>query len=583
MKKNDTIYQIKQRINIIELVRKYVDIKHNGPRWTAPCPFHQETKPSFHVDEEKGLFYCFGCQASGDLFDFYARINGLDFKDTVAQLALELGVPMTPLKERTPAQNKELIESKNLRQNIFRMYELAGKYFINNLKHNEAANCRTYIEHRKISPEIIEKFGLGFAFKDWQGLAQYLQRAGFKQQDAIASGLLATSSKGGNAYDRFRGRLIFPIYSLAQKIVAFGGRIIGDEDEAKYINSSDSPIYKKGEHLYGLAQARQSITIKNNALLTEGYMDVLTLHQFGYTHAVGVLGTALTPEQVKRLSGFTKSIILLFDGDNAGRKAAMRACEMFLTRGLACRVVILPEGEDIDSLLHNLGPATFETLLNDAPDGLDFCIGTLRKQAPSEQVDWARKFLQQVEIEELKSPFTSKIAMGLQLTEQSLRQNILKTQMFKQARNDGSTVKTGLNSKPLTPLAMRDKQIMMYAVRYPHRLNDLRNLGADMALNSDIAHQLWNKIEQFGPENVFYELNEREKTFWVACCTGEAPPTDEGDKELKSLAEALDNFAKTTQKSSISAALRENARTGDFSADLEYLQVLQDSLGRKHE
>ncbi len=583
MQRNDTIRQIKQQLNIVDLVRRYVDLKRNGPRWSAPCPFHQETKPSFHVDEEKGLFYCFGCQASGDLFDFYGRINGFDFKETLEQLALELSIEIKPWKGQKNQNNSDLQARKTLRQNTMRMYELATQHFSNNLKLDESAVCRSYMKDRKISPEIITKFGLGYAKKDWQSLAQFLKRSGFSDNDGINSGLLAKSEKTGRAYDRFRGRLIFPIYSLAEKVIAFGGRIIENEDEAKYINSSDSPIYKKGEHLYGLAQARRGITIKNNVLLTEGYMDVLTLHQFGYTHAVGVLGTALTPEQVKRLSGFTKNIVLLFDGDNPGRKAAMRACEMFLTRGLTCTVVLLPEGEDIDSLLHSQGTQAFEDLLAKAPDGLNFCMDVLRKQSPTEQVDWARNFLQQIDITELKSPFASKLAAGLQLTEQSLRQNVATTQL-NSTRQKAQNNMTGAHGRPLSPLAMRDKQIMMYAVRYPHRLKDVQNLGADMALNSEVARELWHKIEMFGPEDVFYELNAREKTFWVSCRTGDSPPMDDnGDKELKSLAEALEDFANHTQKSSISAALRENARIGDFSADLEYLKVLQESLGRKHE
>ncbi len=584
MQKNDTIRQIKQRLNIVDVVRRYVDLKRNGPRWSAPCPFHQETKPSFSVDEEKGLFYCFGCQASGDLFDFYGRINGLDFRETLEQLALELSIPLSTWNGQKGKSSKELNAGKTARQNALRMYELAGHYFINNLNDPEGANCLKYINDRQLSPEIVKSFGLGWAHKDWQGLANYLKRAGFSEKDGITAGLLASSEKSGRAYDRFRGRLIFPIYSLAQKIIAFGGRIIGDEDEAKYINSSDSPIYKKGEHLYGLAQARRGITIKNSTLLTEGYMDVLTLHQFGYTNAVGVLGTALTPEQVKRLAGFTKNIILLFDGDNAGRKAALRACEMFLTRGLSCKVVLLPEGEDIDSLLHSHGVDAFENLMSKAPEGLTFCMDALRKTAPSEQVEWARNFIQQVEIDEIRSPLASALSKGLQLAESDFRLNIAGTKARTDGKKFGQNSMTGPRGKPLTPHAMRDKQIMMYVVRYPHKLGDVRALGADMALSTGVARNLWDKIEQFGPEDVFHELDEREKTFWVQCRTGEAPPMDDdGVKELKSLAEALNEFAKNTQKSSISAALRENARIGDFNADLEYLQVLQESLGRKHE
>ncbi len=582
MERKDAVRHIKQKLNIVTVISRYVELKRNGPRWVAPCPFHQETKPSFSVNEEEGLFYCFGCQASGDLFDFYGRINGLDFKESLEQLALEVGVqldayPNTQGRQYTQSA-QEIRKEQSSRQQILRMYELAGAHFIANLKDTVGEQCRTYIQKRALSQEIIAQFGLGFAQKEWQALANTLHRAGFSEKSALASGLLARSEKTGRAYDRFRGRLIFPIRSLSNQIIAFGGRIIGNEDEAKYINSSDSPIYKKGDHLYGLAQARRSITLKGKALLTEGYMDVLTLHQYGYTNAVGVLGTALTPEQVKRLSGFTSNFVLLFDGDRAGRKAALRSAEMLLIRGLACKVVLLPEGEDIDSLLHSQGTQAFEDLQAIAPDGLKFCIDVLRDLAPRETVEWARNFLKKVEIQELISQYASQLATWLQLSEVTLRETAAKAQWHKNA-SEHSTPQGNI----LSPHAMRDRQIMMYAVRYPHRLEDLRTHGADLALISDVARELWNKIEEFGPEEVIYQLNEREKCFWVQCRTGEAPPRDQGDKELQSLEKALNDFAVATQKSSLSAALRENARKGDFEADLDYLRVLQETLGRDNE
>ncbi len=611
MDRKQAIRHIKDRVNIVDIVRRYVDLKRNGPRWAAPCPFHQETKPSFSVNEEEGLFYCFGCQASGDIFEFYGRINGLDFGETLEQLALEAGIILDAWKPNNKnmqsAQGSSPADAKrkqSARQNMFRMYALAESHFVTNLNNDDGKVCRQYMQGRQLSQEIIDKFSLGWAKKDWQALATVLQRAGFQEKDAIEAGLLGRSDKTNRGYDRFRGRLIFPIRSLANQVIAFGGRIIGDEDEAKYINSSDSLIYKKGDQLYGLAQARSGISAKGHVLLTEGYMDVLTLHQFGYTHAVGVLGTALTPEQIKRLSGFTSTIILLFDGDRAGRKAALRSCEMLLTKGLKCTVVLMPEGEDIDSLLHSQGVEAFETLQKQAPEGLTFCIQTLRNMAPKESVDWAKAFLQKVEIPELISSYTSKLATGLQLAEDALRRSVIQNRhnALKNLPKDAPSrqerpeyddaplqnpyqQQAGMASGPekarkLTPLAMRDKQIMMYAVRYPHRLQDLRNMGADLALNSDVARQLWKKIEAFDPDEIFSQLSEREKKFWVQSRTGEAAPRDTGDKELLSLEKELEDMQATLQKTSLCAALRENANLGDFEADLDYLRVLQETLRR---
>lgn len=576
MLSKDAIRAIKERLNIVDVVRRYVELKRNGPRWVAPCPFHQETKPSFSVNEEQGMFYCFGCHASGDIFDFYGRINGLDFKESLEQLAAEAGISI----ERGPGnalRQGEERQRRTARQQMLRMYELAAGHFGAALKSPEAAQCREYIEKRGLSWDMVQRFGLGWARREWQSLADALRRAGFDVRLAVDAGLLGLSGNG-RPYDRFRGRLIFPIKSLSNQIIAFGGRIIADEDEAKYINSADTPIYKKGEHLYGLAQARRGIAAKGRILLTEGYMDVLTLHQFGYDNAVGVLGTALTPEQIKRLSGFASQLTLLFDGDRAGRKAALRSCEMLLARGLSCSVALMPEGEDIDSLLRGAGVEAFESLQAKAPDGLRFCVDVLRALAPRETVEWARNFLRQVEMPELVSPYASRLAGHLQLEESELRRGLA-------AQRENHKGRPGRKALPGTGARqnMRDVQIMIYAVRYPERLADLRAMGADLVLQSASARQFWDIIEEWGADEAPYHLNGRQKNFWFAQRGAESAPRDNGDRELEFLRRHLDAYYESAQKTSLSAALRVNTGRGDFEADLEYLRALQETLEKGHE
>ena len=578
MQSRDAIRVIKERLNIVDVVRRYVELKRNGPRWVAPCPFHQETKPSFSVNEEKGLFYCFGCQASGDLFDFYGRINGLDFRDTLEQLAAELGIDIERGGRFSGGESRQR-ERQSERQAMLRMHELAAAHFAEALRGPDGGECRAYIEKRGLSDEIVARFGLGWAGRGWQSLTDSLRRAGFNLGQAAQAGLLGTSGSG-RAYDRFRGRLIFPIRSLSNQIIAFGGRIIGGEDEAKYINSADTPIYKKGEHLYGLAQARRAIAASGEAMLTEGYMDVLTLHQFGYANAVGVLGTALTPEQVKRLSGFASRLLLLFDGDRAGRKAALRSCEMLLTRGLSCRVVLMPEGEDIDSLLRGQGKEAFEALQAKAQEGLRFCVDALRALAPRESVEWARDFLGHVEVPELVSPYASSLSRQLQISEEELRRGAAVRLDARGGRQGPAPAATqALRARQ----NMRDVQIMIYAVRYPERLADLRELGADLALRSAGARRFWDIIEEWGAEETPYHLDERQKKFWFAQRGPDKPPLETGDWELECLRRDLETYYDRTKKSSISAALRENTGNSDFAADLEYLRALKETLENGHE
>lgn len=572
MVRNDAVQIVKERVDFVEIVSRYVQLRPNGARLVGPCPFHHETKPSFSVNPEEKLFYCFGCQESGDVFDFYGKINGLDFRETLEQLALEAGVDLERL--HGPHDTGKARQAQSKRQQFLRMYQAAAQHFIRNLATPQAEECRAYMDKRGIPPDMAATFGLGWSMRAWQHLADALKRNGFSEALAIESGLLGKSEKTGRGYDRFRGRLMFPIHNLSRQVIAFGGRIIGGEDEAKYINSVDSPIYKKGDHLYGLAQARQGIGKKGRALLTEGYMDVLTLHQFGYNNAVGVLGTALTPEQVKRLSGFTSSLTLLFDGDNAGRKAALRSAAMLLARGLACQVVLLPEGEDIDSLLRSAGPEAFDTLARNAPDGLKFCTDVVREWAPREMVAWARDFLQKVELPELVSPIISHMTQHLGIAEQELRARLGQT-----VSRRAAPAPTGAAPRK-SPLAERDRQILLFAVRYPGRLPDVREYGADLALTTPMGKALWHKLETFNETEIIHHLDAKERAFWVRSRT-EGPPLDNGDREFAALQQYLQNFDTTAQRKAFTDALRANARTGDFDTDMEYLRALHETLGNK--
>jgi DNA primase len=563
MQRNNAVRAVKERLSLADIARRYVDLRRSGSRWTAPCPFHQETKPSFSIDEEKGTFHCFGCNASGDIFDFYGRLNGLDFKESLEQLAAEAGVELGAGGDGRGAK-------PDGRQRILRMYEFAAGHYRNNLSAGKTGPGRAYMEKRGIDENTAERFGLGYAPPAWRNLADALRRGGFDEALAARVGLLGKSEKN-TYYDRFRGRLIFPIRNPSNRTIAFGGRIVEGDDEAKYINSADSEIYKKGDHLYALPQARRSIAERGRALLTEGYMDVLTLHRFGYEHAVGVLGTALTPEQAKRLSGFTSRVVLLFDGDAAGRKAAQRACEMLLPRGFECRVALLPQGEDIDSLLRSRGAESFEAVLREAPQGLRFCMDALRGRAPRDLVAWARNFLKScAELPELYSRFASELAGGLGLTEESLRN------AAPERRKNGA----GDKAEPASiggPDAVFEREILRFAVRYPRRCAALREAGADLFLKSSPARALWEKFFAHPSDELMHCLNEREKAFWVRCRAGEAPPLDNEEGELRPLLRKLAARHKKTAGSSVSAALREAAATGDFETNMEYIVALRET------
>lgn len=569
MQFGEAIKAIKERLDIAEIVRRYVELRpQGGAKFVAPCPFHQETRPSFSVDAGKGFFYCFGCQASGDLISFYARINGLELKEAVAQLADEAGILIDA--GAAWGNGKAARAERTQKQAMLAMQNAAADFFAANLVRPQGRECINYLRSRGVPKDISERFGLGWADRDWHTLDQHLKRLGYNPGLAHASGLLGQANSGA-CYDRFRGRLMFPIRNLSNQVIAFGGRIIADEDEAKYINTSDTPIYSKKDHLYGLSLARRGISAKGHALLTEGYMDVLTLHQFGFDNSVGVLGTALTEEQIKRLSGFTSHIGLLFDGDRAGRKAALRAAEMLLCRGLSCEVILLPEGEDIDSLLKGQGPDAFEKLRSHAPDGLAYCINTLRALAPREAINWARNFISRMQVPELVASYASRLAQKLGISESEFRSNLLP-----QAGR-----RTPTENKAL--LCDRDTQIMVFAVRYPERLEDLRNIGADLALTQQRSREFWDLIERYGPEEVIYHLDERQRKFWQERRNPPSPPLDKAELELSCLKRELDRFYAASHAASLQTALSDGASESDFASDLQYLHAIRDVMRSRNE
>lgn len=579
---------IKARLNIADLVRRYVALQRHGSRWVAPCPFHQETKPSFSVNEEEGFFHCFGCQASGDIFDFYARINGLEFREALEHLAGEAGVT---LEARGGKSAKDSSDVAQTRRTFFSMYELAAGYYARNRNSPEGAACREYIAKRRLAPEIQEQFGLGWSSRGWQGLAGTLKRAGFSADAAVQAGLLSPSDRGA-PYDRFRGRLMFPIKNLTGHTIAFGGRIIDpEEDAAKYINSADSPIYKKGDHLYGLFQARRAISAKKFAMLTEGYMDVLTLHQYGYANACGVLGTALTPEQIKRLAGFCSTVELLFDGDGPGRNAALRGAAMAAAKGMRCKVVLLPEGEDIDSLLHESGAGAFEKLRESAPDGLDFCIRTLAGESPREAVEWVKNFLRQVEQPELLSAYVSKLARGLDLDEAGLRRDLPVSGMAAGSGNSPVVTRNPSFSRPgmeHVPDRGMEAELIRYVVRNPRHFPVLRDHGAELLLDAAFYRELWARIAAAAPgyaaEDVFSNLADAQREFWVTTrMNGPAPSADEPEKQERELAEIcdrLDGIASERQSKTCLQAIRQTSSGAEY--DIALLKAMTEAARRKH-
>lgn len=569
MAANDAVELIKQRISIVDLIGRYIPLRQMGNRFVAPCPFHQETKPSFNVTPD-GRFYCFGCQKSGDIFTFMMEYHGLSFRDALEQLSQEAGVDLAAFGPRR--QHPGAARQKNRKKDLLLMYRLAQGHFVANLEGPDGAACRKYMAERGISPELARRFGLGWAKDGWHDLASFLQAKGCDLNLAMEGGLLGKSSKTGKPYDPFRARLMFPIRNTGSETIAFGGRIIDKaSDAAKYINSQDSPIYKKGEHLYGLDLAAKAIRVNKKVYLTEGYMDVLSLHQYGFENSVGGLGTALTDQQVQRILGYGPQVNLLYDGDNAGRKAAMAAATKFLSRGASVKVILQPEGEDIDTLLRGKGPDFFRELCDKAMPGLRFCVETLYGVAPRDALEWCRTFIRGMQIPELVSPTISYLSRWLNFDEQSLRDGLV--QDMSQAPRANQAQDKAISAT----LPHIEREILRTAIRYPGHARDIRDMGADILLKSPMASALWNKILEQG-ENAGYELEGEARILWDRHRGLEAPPCKNPEAELGALKKSLDKYLHSIQKSSFSALLRQSDAQGDYSAGMHVLDTLQEPL-----
>jgi len=556
------IAQIKARLRIEDVIGRHVELRPAGSRLVAPCPFHQETKPSFSVNPEGGFYYCFGCQASGDIIEFYRAINGLEFGEAVEALAREAGLDVRRKPEYLPPGAVS-------RAQCLEMHALAATFFRQTLARPAGKAARDYIAGRGLTPEIVERFCLGWAPAGWNELRDHLKGRGFAETAAEKAGLVSKSSKG-SYYDRFRERLIFPIMNLSGQTVAFGGRSLTDGDGPKYLNSSETPIYTKGEHLYGLYQARRAMSHTKSVLLTEGYVDVLSLHQFGFENSCGVLGTALTPEQVHRLSGLVGLVDLVFDGDNAGRKAALRSAEMILTQGLKCRVLCLPEGEDVDSVLQKHGRDSLKGLQDSAVDGLDYCLRQLSaNQAPKDVLQWAMGFMARLKKLDWQSYYLPKLAAGLGLAETELRRAL--AEKDKDAPAASAEPQRLEQCKP----SQLDRNLLAFAVRFPGYHGVLDELGLGGALATERGRIFWNKIFGANPHDVLTRLDQGEKQFYVQCQMRSDVTEDDARSEWEEVREFLRQTGQRRELDSLNVGLRKARRDGDFQEELRLLALIQ--------
>jgi DNA primase len=363
----DRIEEIRNRIDIVDLISEYITLKKAGRNHIGSCPFHKEKTPSFTVNAEKQIYHCFGCGEGGNAFSFLMKINNMTFPEAVRHLAGKLGIPL-PSREFNPEEKSH----QDLREGLLRVNQIAAIHYAKTLRTSAGAAGRGYLDKRKIKPEIIETFRLGYAPEGWRNLRDHLQRENVPLKLAEQAGLLV-SRKDGDYYDRFRGRLMFPIEDINGNVIAFGGRVIG-EGEPKYLNSPESSVYVKGRNLYGLARAKSAIRRDETLIIVEGYFDLLALWNNGIPNVAATLGTALTREHVDSIKRYTGAVAITFDTDAGGKAALERSMSLFLERGLRAKAVVLPDGKDPDEFVSKHGKEAFLREIDRARALVDYYI-----------------------------------------------------------------------------------------------------------------------------------------------------------------------------------------------------------------
>jgi DNA primase len=364
---DETLQTIRDRTSLVEVVSSYVQLKRSGRNYLGLCPFHPEKTPSFTVNEERGLFHCFGCGAGGTVFTFLMRIERIEFPEAVEQLAKRAGIAL-PRREESGGEGE-------LRERLYDVNARASEFFRHELGNPVGARVRRYLAGRGVAAGTIERYGLGFAPPGGTALVRWLAGRRLPADLALRLGLLGRRSDG-SFYDCFRGRLMFPIRDRRERVIGFGGRTLGD-DQPKYLNSPESPVFRKGEGVYGLAEAREAIRKNERVVLVEGYMDALLLVQEGVPYTVAVLGTALTASQLRLLRPFggdQLTVFFFFDGDEAGRRAALRAFGVCVEADVWGKAVFLPDGFDPDSFIRDRGKEATLGLIEEAIPLADFYL-----------------------------------------------------------------------------------------------------------------------------------------------------------------------------------------------------------------
>lgn len=497
------LQELKMRNDITDVVSAYVGLKRRGRNMVGLCPFHGEKTPSFNIYTESESFYCFGCGVGGDVISFIMKIENLDYVEAVKYLCQRSGMEM-------PENSYDDSMSK-LRTRVFEANREAARFYNSTLNSADGKIGLDYFHSRALSDRTIRRFGLGFADENWSSLCNHLKSKGFKDNEIIAANLGVQRRNGKGIYDRFTNRVMFPIIDLRGNVIAFGGRIMTDE-KPKYLNTSDTPVFKKSANLFSLNYAKNAGT--RTLILCEGYMDVIALNQAGFSNAVATLGTALTSEQAMLIKRYADEVIICYDSDEAGQKATARAIPILRNAGLLIRVLNIPNGKDPDEFIRSKGEdgfAAFKAIIDKSGNDIEYHLQKLRLENNIETTDGKVAYLESASkiISNISSPierdiYVSEICNEFDIDKNAFRQQI--ANIIKRKNNENSKKEF---KKIRTDLSRQNDKVNIDHYKKPRSSSAEELLVIYLIKNPDSAKEISNKIKpsQFsnGLMRRFYE------------------------------------------------------------------------------
>lgn len=421
----ELIEEIRMQNDIVDVVSQYLPLKQKGSSYFGLCPFHHEKSASFSVNSEKQFYYCFGCGAAGNVFGFMMQMENCDFVEAVKRLADRVNIVLPEPQMSVHAKAEE-----EMRQRVFALHKTAGRFYYEKLQEQGGKEARLYLEKRQVSPQMQKKFGLGYSPRERQALFLHLQKEGYSITEMLKSGLVMENKEKDGYHDRFYNRLMFPIFDVQGRAIGFGGRILG-KGEPKYLNSPETIIFSKSKNLYGLNFAKQER--KKQLILVEGYMDMLSLYQAGFHNVVAALGTAFNQEHVKALQKYAEEIILLYDSDDAGTNAALRAIPILVAGGFRVRVLQVPNGKDPDEFIKQEGSLAFRKLLLEAVHYISFQIACIKREYYLENLDQrvlftreAAKILAKLDSDIERDGYIGEVARMTGIAEEAIKSEVKK-------------------------------------------------------------------------------------------------------------------------------------------------------------